>query len=281
MSTSRFGRSAEEVAGLKAAQQAAWNSPGSGYHDLAEGFVPAVEHLLEFAGIVPGMTLLDVATGTGIAALFAARRGAIVTGVDFAEELLDHARKLADEAGLPVLFVNGDAEAMPFEDSSFDAVISTFGCMFAPRHDAVARELVRVLKPGGTLALACWKPEGPNHRLMTITAPYLPARVQELPSPTDWGIPEYVQSLLEPACTGIRFADGDAPWLADSPETALEMLFERSLGPTVYTYRRFSEEIRARVREDAMALMQENLASDGSVRLSRDYLLTVATKRTG
>ncbi len=278
MSGQQFGRSAEDVAGLKAAQQAAWNSPGSGYHDLAEGFAPAVEHLLEFAGIEPGMTVLDVATGTGIAAFAAAARGAVVTGVDFAEELLAHAREIAGKSGFPVEFVNGDAEALPFEDNTFDAVISTFGCMFAPRHDAVAHELARVLKPGGTLALACWEPEGPNHRLMTITAPYLPSRVRKLPSPNDWGVPEYAESLLADYCHDFRFASGDAPWLVDSPETALEMLFERSLGPTVYTYRRFNDETRALVRADAMALMQENLAPDGSVRLSRDYLLTVATR---
>lgn len=279
MSDSPFGRSADEVAGLKAAQQAAWNSPGSGYHDLAEGFAPAVEHLVESAGVGPGMTVLDVATGTGIAAFAAAARGADVTGVDFAEELLAHAREIAASTGLAVEFVNGDAEALPFNDGSFDAVISTFGCMFAPRHDAVARELARVLRPGGRLALACWKPEGPNHRLMTITAPYLPSRVRELPSPNDWGVPEYVEALLADGFHDFRFADGDAPWLVDSPETALEMLFERSLGPTVYTYRRFNDETRLLVRADAMALMQEHITPDGSVRLSRDYLLTVATRR--
>ena len=275
----RFSRSAEEVGRLKSAMRAAWNVPGAGYQEMAEGFKPAVEHLLDFASIRSGMTVLDVATGTGVAAIAAARRGATVTAIDFAEDLLAHARQVATEEGVTVDFQHCDAEEMAFPDDSFDAVISTFGCMFVPRPDAVAYEMCRVLMPGGTLALATWKPEGPNYDLMNITAPYLPPRVQAIPSPLNWGRTEYVQDLLDQYVDSISYDEGDAPWIVESPTEALDMLFRRCLGPTVYTYRQFDHETKLAVRADAMDLMRGNQQPDGSVRLSRDYLLIKATKQ--
>lgn len=273
-----FERTGEEVTRLKSAMQAAWNSPGAGYQEMADGFKPAVEHLLDFAGIRSGMTVLDIATGTGVAAIAAAKRGATVTAIDFAEDLLSHARQVAASEDVAVDFQHGDAEELAFPDGSFDAVISTFGCMFVPRPDAAAYEMCRVLGSGGTLALATWKPEGPNYCLMNITAPYLPPRVQEIPSPLNWGRREYVQDLLSQYVSGISFDEGDAPWIVESPTEALDMLFRRCLGPTVYTYSKFDHQTKLAVRQDAMALMRENQLPDGSVRLSRDYLLVRAAK---
>jgi 2-polyprenyl-3-methyl-5-hydroxy-6-metoxy-1,4-benzoquinol methylase len=273
-----FERSSDAVSNLKSAMRDAWNTPGVGYQEMAEGFTPAVEHLLDFAGIKPGMSILDVATGSGVAAIAAARRGATVTAIDFAPDLLEHARQIAADAGVSVNFLHGDAEDLDFPDSSFDAVISTFGCMFAPRPDAVAYEMCRVLKPGGLLALATWKPEGPNYCLMNITAPYLPPRVQEIPSPLNWGRREHVAGLLSAYVADIRFDDGDAAWIVESPVEALDMLFRRCLGPTVYTYRKFDHQNKMAVRADAMALMRENQQPDGSVHLSRHYLLIAARK---
>ena len=273
-----FERSEEEVARLKASMRQSWNVVGAGYHEMAAGFEPAVEHLLDFAGITEGMSVLDVATGTGITAIAAARRGATVAALDFAPDLLETGRELAQQAGVDIAFQEGDAEKLPYPDAHFDAVVSTFGCMFVPRHDAVAYEMTRVLKPGGILAFATWKPEGPNCRLLSITAPYLPPRVQTLPSPLDWGHPEYLANLFADYVTAMRHADGDVPWLVESPTEALDMLFRRSLGPTVYTYRKFDHKTKLAVRADAMALMRECQLPDGTVRLSRDYLLTAATR---
>ena len=274
-----FQRSADEVANLKAAMREAWNTPGAGYQEMADGFVPAVEHLLDFAQIGAGMRVLDVATGTGVAAIAAARRGATVAGIDFAPDLIEHARRMAQQTTVQIAFEVGDAEQLAFDDASFDAVISTFGCMFVPRPDAAAFEMSRVLKPGGTLALATWKPEEPNCSLMNITAPYLPARVQDLPSPLNWGREEYIKELLAPHLKNVRFAGGDAPWIVESPTEALDMLFRRCLGPTVYTYQQFDHKNKLAVRADAMALMRENQRPDGTVSLSRHYLLIVAERR--
>jgi hypothetical protein len=140
--------------------------------------------------------------------------------------------------------------------------------------------MTRVLKPGGTLAVAAWKPEGPNYCLMNITAPYLPPRVVELPSPLNWGRKEYIEELLDPYVTELRYAEGNAPWIVESPVEALDMLFRRCLGPTVYTYQQFDHKTKLAVRADAMALMNESLRPDGPVSLDRDYLLILA-KRPG
>jgi 2-polyprenyl-3-methyl-5-hydroxy-6-metoxy-1,4-benzoquinol methylase len=275
-----FERSADEVAGLKEAMRAAWNTPGSGYQEMAEGFKPAVAHLLDFAGIQEDMRVLDVATGSGVAAIAAAKRGAQVTAIDFAENLLAHAGEIARQEGVTVDFQHADAENLPFTDDSFDAVISSFGCMFVPRPDAVAWEMARVLKPSGALGLATWKPEGPNYALMNITAPYLPPRVQEIPSPLNWGRTERVNELLGKYFRDIHFDEGDAPWIVESPVEALDMLFRRALGPTVYSYQKFDHKTKLAVRADAMALMKSCLEPDGSVRLCRDYLLITA-RRSG
>lgn len=274
-----FSRSADDVRNLKRAMQNAWNTPGPGYHEMATGFAPAIERLLDVTGVGEGLTVLDVATGTGAAAIAAAKRGATVTAIDFAADLLEHGRELARAEEVDVDFRTGDAEDLAFADASFDIVISSFGCMFAPRQDAVAYELARVLKPGGTLGMTTWKPEGPNCELMNITAPYLPPRVQEIPSPFNWGRPDLVTEMLSPYVASISFDEGDVPWIVESPTEALDMLFRRCLGPTVYTYQQFDHKTKLAVRADAMALMQRNLAGDGSVRLSRHYLLTVATRR--
>lgn len=277
----QFSRTDDEVARLKRSMRDAWNVTGAGYQEIALGLQPAAEHLLEFAGIGAGMRVLDIATGTGITAIAAAKRGATVTGGDIAPDLLETARQLAENEGVAgsVTFEHADAEDLPYPDASFDAVISTFGCMFAPRHDAVAYEMTRVLKPGGTFAVATWKPEGPNCRLMNITAPYLPPRVRQLPSPLDWGRPEYLKDLLGTRLSGLKHDDGDVPWLVESPVEALDMLFRRALGPTVYTYRKFDHKTKLAARADAMALMHECQEPDGSVCLSRDYLLTTGQHR--
>lgn len=276
-----FSRSDAEIAGLKAAMRAAWNIAGAGYDEIARGLRPAVEHLLDFLPLRPGARLLDVATGTGLAALMAAARGAEVTAIDIAPDLLAEARRQAAKAGLAerIRFEEADAERLPYADASFDVVVSTFGAMFAPRHDAAAYELTRVLRPGGLLGLATWKPEGPNCRLLTLTAPYLPPRTLELPSPLEWGRPEYVAALLGPYVESLEHAEGNAPWRCRSPADALEILFARGLGPTIYVYRQFDDQTKLRVREDAIALLRECLEPDGTVNLRRDYLLTKATRR--
>lgn len=271
----------EQVTRVKASMSDAWNVAGAGYQEIAEGLRPAIEHLLDFLPVRSGMRVLDVATGTGLAAILAAERGASVTALDFAPDLLAEARKLAEEHNVSdrITFDHGDAENLPYEDASFDAVISTFGSMFVPRHDAVSFEMARVLKPGALLGLATWKPEGPNCRLMNITVPYLPPRTLELPSPLDWGRPEYVTTQLGRYVTDITHDEGNAPWRISTVPEALDMLFSRSLGPTIYAYRQFDDQTKLAVRADAIALMRDCMEEGGTINLRRDYLLTRGVRR--
>lgn len=280
MAGSMFRLSSDEVAPGKAMMQAAWNTPGAGYNEMAETLRPAVEHVLDLLPVHRGLKILDAATGTGIAAIEAAKRGATVTGIDFAPDLVAEARRAADASEIrDISFDVGDIEQLPYPDESFDAVVSTFGSIFAPRHDVVASELTRVLRPGGVLIFSSWKPQGPNLRLMTLMAPYVPPPPPTAFSVFDWGTPDYVESLLDSFCATITFAEGNVPWLASTPSDAIEMLFQRSLGPTVYLFNNFDAETRLKVHNDAIQLMASCLQPDGSVRLDRDYLITRAVKR--
>src|SRR5215217_5822160 len=139
---------------------------GSGnYAAVAERITQAGELVVERAGVEPGMDVLDVACGTGNASIPAAKAGARVTGLDFAPPLLEIARERSADAMVEIDFLEGDAQELPFEDASFDRVVSTFGHMFAPDHERTAGELLRVCRPGGTIATACWTPEGAIGRM--------------------------------------------------------------------------------------------------------------------
>src|SRR5262249_54804906 len=152
---------------------------------------------LDLVDLGPDDDVLDAAAGTGIAAMSAARRGSRVTALDFAAPLLDAGRLIAERGQHieGIEWVLGDVEDMPFPDARFDAVVSTVGVIFAPDHRRVARELRRVLRPGGRLGLGCTKPEGTVGRLNAIRSRYLP-----LPpgvcAPHDWGRPAHVRELL-------------------------------------------------------------------------------------
>lgn len=269
------------VARVKGSMREAWNAPGAGYDEMAETLRPAVEHLLDFLPVQPRQRLLDAATGTGIAAIEAARRGALVTGVDFAPDLVAEARRKVSESGLDVQCDVADIEALPYPDASFDAVISSFGAIFAPRHDVVAYELARVLRPGGVLAFSSWKPEGPNLCMMTLTAPFIPPPPPDAFSPLDWGDRDYVETMLSPYFADVTFAVGNCPLRASSVSDATAMLFERALGPTVYVFNRLELNAKRALLNAAAALFASCLEPAGSVNLRRDYLLVRGVRAEG
>src|SRR5215210_5029647 len=161
---------------------------------------PAGAVILDRIDVRPGLDLLDVGTGTGgNVAIPAALRGANVVGLDLAPELFEHARRRAAEAGVDVEWVEGDAQDLPFPDESFDRVVSTFGAMFAPDHARAARELVRVCRPGGRVAMTTWVNDGFNGELFTMTGSFLPPPPAGVQPPSLWGLESHVNEVFAAA----------------------------------------------------------------------------------
>ena len=160
-----------------------WGAGGEKYDQISRGIADAIEHAVDALDPQPGEHILDVATGTGWAARSIAARGAVVTGVDLGAEVIEAAKALSTG----IEFRIGDAEALPFPDNHFDAVISTFGVMFARDPEAVAAELARVVRPGGRISLANWAVGGSVHDMFKLIRSYKPAEEKPAPSPFEWG----------------------------------------------------------------------------------------------
>ena len=243
---------------------------GSGnYAAVAERVTEVGELIVQRAGVEPGMDLLDVACGTGNATLPAAKAGARVTGLDFAPALLEVARERAADAMVEIDFVEGDAQELPFDDSSFDRVVSTFGHMFAPDHRRTADEMRRVLRPDGVIAVACWIPEGSIGRMARAIGDLVPPPPGAVP-PNLWGTEDHVRELLGDAAFELR----EVEWTDESPESYARFMLE-NFGPLLNA----REALAGREHEldDAFTdfMRSENLADDGTLRLRGEYLISV------
>ncbi len=180
---------------LKARHRTMWAS--GDYSTMVETFLlPLGPRLVDACGIGPGMRVLDVAAGTGNASIPAARAGASVTASDLTPELLDAGRHTAEAEGLELEWVEADAEHLPFDDGSFDVVMSSIGAMFAPHHQDVADELVRVCRPGGTIGLLSWTPEGMIGALFRMIGPFAPPPPPGAQPPPLWGSEEHLRELF-------------------------------------------------------------------------------------
>ena len=180
---------------LKARHRAMWAS--GDYPSMVETWLlPLGPMLVEASGIGPGVRVLDVAAGTGNASLPAAQAGADVTASDLTPELLEAGRQRADAAGLTLAWAEADAEYLPFEDASFDVVISAIGAMFAPHHQQTANELVRVCRPGGTIGLLSWTPEGMIGALLRTIGPFAPPPPPGAQPPPLWGSEAHLTELF-------------------------------------------------------------------------------------
>jgi SAM-dependent methyltransferase len=190
-----------ELQQIKQGTRATWAA--GDFHDIARNDLwPLGERIVQLAGVDAGEDVLDVGCGTGNAAIRAGQKGARVVGVDLTPELFEAGRREAAEHGVEVEWVEGDAEALPFEDECFDVVLSTFGAIFAPRHDVTARELARVLRPGGRLAMFNWTLNGGPGRFFTMLGGYAPPAPDWVESPMRWGDEGHVRDVF--AGTGIE-----------------------------------------------------------------------------
>jgi SAM-dependent methyltransferase len=229
--------------------------------------------------IHPGHEVLDVAAGTGNLAIRAAAAGAQVVGLDLTPELFETARARAAAAGVTVEWVEGDAEELPYEDDAFDRVVSAFGVQFAPRHEIVAHELVGVTRPGGRIGLVNWTPEGIIGELFKVMGRYLPAPPSFASPPPLWGSTDHVRRLFEGSRVVLDFDRGHNPWRFESPEAWVAFM-ETAYGPTVKARQRLSAEDRWQdCRAEILALAQRrNEATDGSLHMEAEYLITIAHK---
>jgi SAM-dependent methyltransferase len=239
--------------------------------DSAEAFVEALD-------ITPGMQVLDVACGTGNLAIPAARKGARVTGVDIAPNLLLQARARAELEGLEIAFEEGDAEQLPFPDGHFDLVMSMFGAMFAPDPDRVASELARVCRHGGRIAMANWTPEGFTGKMFRLSSRHVPPPV-ELPAPTLWG--DEAVARLRLSAHGVEVKSTRRAIMFDYPFSPREVVqfFREYFGPTKVAFSRLDAAGQDEYRDDLEKLWsQHNQATGGTTLIQNEYLEVIGTR---
>jgi SAM-dependent methyltransferase len=255
---------------------ATWGSAGRQYDRISETIADSIEHCVLRLAPKPGERILDVATGTGWTARRVAARRASVVGIDLGAELIAAAKALADDTRLALDFRVGDAERLPFEDASFDAVISTCGVMFASNPEAVAAELARVCKKGGRLGLTTWPPDGTIARMFKVMKPYLPAPASPAPpSPFEWGIAKRVEELLGSAFE-LGFETGTST-LRDVDGLAIWELFSTSYGPTKTLAASLDATRRESLKRE-FAAFHDEFRTELGIAMPRDYLVTLGVR---
>jgi SAM-dependent methyltransferase len=251
------------------------------YPAMVETFLlPLGPRLVEACAIAPGMRVLDVAAGTGNAAIPAAQLGATVTASDLTPELLEAGRRRAEAQGVELEWAEGDAEDLPFDDESFDVVMSSIGAMFAPHHRDVADELVRVCRPGGTIALLSWTPEGMIGALFRTMALFAPPPPPGAQPPPLWGREDHVRELF-----GDR-----VEWRTLERDVLEVTAFERPrdyaehfrayYGPTIIARANAQRAERAAEFDEALDRFSEewNRGTPDRARFEQQYLLAVGTR---
>ncbi len=261
---------------IKERQQQAWAS--GDFHAVAALIVPVAEHLCDTADLHAGWRVLDVATGSGNAAIAAARLGCTAVGVDYVPALLERGRERAAAEGLDVELLEGDAEALPFPDGSFDAVTSVFGSMFAPNHAQAAAELVRVCRPGGTIALVSWTPDGFIGELFRTQAAHVPPPAG-VPSPMLWGTEAHLRELFGEGIAWLEVEERTFTWRFASAEEFVAF-FRRWYGPTLKAFAALESDGQDALEADLIALAHryDRLGTD-AIAIPATYTEAVARKR--
>jgi ubiquinone/menaquinone biosynthesis C-methylase UbiE len=267
---------ADPLAELKQRNRAVWAA--GEWDEVAPLGHEVGPRLLDRVGIEEGMEVLDVGTGSGgSVAIPAASRGARVVGSDLTPEHFVAARRRADEAGVDVEWVEADAEDLPFDDRSFDRVLSTFGHMFAPRHALAGAELARVCRPEGAVVTTTWVPDRFAGLMFKTVAPYMPPPPEFAQPPILWGEEDHVREMFEPHRLELEFDRDTIVFEKPSVEEFLTF-YEEKFGPMV-TAKAALGERWPELRRDLVSLIESlNSADDGSCSVEATYLVTVGRK---
>jgi ubiquinone/menaquinone biosynthesis C-methylase UbiE len=236
------------------------------------------EELCEAIDVLPGRRLLDVACGAGNGAIAAARRQAEAVGLDYVPALLERARERAAAEGYEIEFVEGDAQALPFEDASFDYVISTFGAMFAPDQEKAAAELLRACRPGGKIGMANWPPRGlVGGGMFKVIAGHAPPP-PGVPPAVLWGTEERLRELFSDGVSELTVTDRQVNFRYHSPEQWLAF-FREYFGPMMMAFARVGEEGAEALERDLLDVMRKaNRAGDEALVAPADYVQVVAVR---
>ena len=264
---------------LKARHRAMWAS--GDYPDMVETFLlPLAPRLAEACTVGPGMTVLDVAAGTGNASIPAARAGARVTASDLTPELLEFGRAQAEGEGLELDWVEADAEHLPFEDGSFDVVFSSIGAMFAPHHQDVADELARVCRPGGTIGMLNWTPEGMIGDLFRTMGQFAPAPPPGAQPPPLWGSEDHMRELFGDKVYWRILDREELEITAFSRPRDYGEHFKARYGPTIVARANAVANGREEEFDEALDGFCEkwNRGTAEQARFQKEYLLAVGTR---
>lgn len=274
--TASIDTPAIDLKAIKTRQQAMWAS--GDFAVIGTTLQLVGELLCEAADLRAGQRVLDVACGNGHASLAAARRFCEVTGLDYVPALLERARERARAERAEIEFVEGDAEALPFEDGHFDAVVSTYGVMFAPDQERAARELTRVCRPGGKIGLASWTPEGMIGQLLKVVGSHVPPPKGLKPS-VFWGTDDGLRALFGERARVVSSQRLPCVFRYRSPAHCVDIL-RRFYGPTLKAFEALPADGQAALGRDMLALLtRHNRAHDGTLVAPAEYLEVVLEVR--
>jgi ubiquinone/menaquinone biosynthesis C-methylase UbiE len=266
-----------EMEALKAKLKATWSAGDFG--QIAKSYAPGAAEFVTRLNLQPGERVLDVACGTGNLTLPAARSGASVTGQDFAPNLLEQAQAQAQAEGLTIQFDQNDAEALPYDDASFDTVITMFGAMFTPRPEVTAAELLRICRPGGRIVMANWTPGGFIGQMFKIVGKHV-APAPGMPSPLLWGDEATVRERFNGSVSELQLTPRLMTFSFPFTPSEVVEAFRRYYGPTYKAFGALDEKGQTALRQELEQLWSaHNQSQNGVTRVESEYLEVVAVRR--
>jgi SAM-dependent methyltransferase len=265
-----------DMAALKTRLKSTWEA--GDYGVFAKYLEPGALEFFDRLSLEKGIKLLDVGCGAGQLTIPAAKQGIDVTGLDIAQNLVDQARARAKQEGLNICIEQGDAEALPYEDATFDAVMSLIGSMFAPRPEKVASEMLRVCKSGGKIIMGNWTPAGHVGQMFKIIGKHVPPPAI-FPSPLLWGDEGKVRERFGQGVSDLRITLYLYPFRYPFPPSEVVEFFIAYYGPALRAFHSLGEEAQAAFKEDLTALWTtNNRATDGTTDVQAEYIEVVGTR---